>query len=185
MSVAKKTCLLLFVFLFFFSSQALADEFSLEKFPESETLSIELKSDEELVYHSTSDYGYYGDLWRPFLSIVMPGFDQYLNKQYSWGIGYTVTSLGAFAWYLDASERKEQFEKTDEFLSASEAERNNWDSNRYGIYREEDFALRLALSAAFMSGYHFFRTAVRSRQRLGEYEFLSMKYEESPREILT
>ncbi len=90
----------------------------------------------------------------PLVSLVLPGFDQWWEKQYTYGAIYSGAALSGAA------------------LAAS-----NLDP------RIRTWGLQTSLAAGMMSGYHSFRTAVKSRQ--GEEGFKFLKHHETPLELLT
>ena len=118
--------------------------------------------------------------WMPFLSFIVPGFDQWVEGQvlaagaYS-GVavsGYLYASVHASRIDPDPSRRQERLEE----LSEDPHSKNPH-------LRRIDLGLQTYQSAGGFSAYHSFRSAVRSRWAHGEFEFLR-DTEESPGELL-
>ena len=92
----------------------------------------------------------------PLLSFIVPGFDQWVEGQFSAALPYTLTGAGGF-------------------LLSRVGARNA--DNRY-----KDFGMQLYFSAGAMSLFHSFRTAVSTRKAAGDYSFLGK--DESPNELM-
>lgn len=45
-------------------------------------------------------YAYFGDIWRPTISKIIPGFDQYLTGNYTEALTYSGVGLGAKIWAI-------------------------------------------------------------------------------------
>ncbi len=124
--------------------------------PESET---ETKTSAfDLKYNSDKPRKF---LLPPLISLVLPGFDQYSEEQYGYAIGYTATAVIGL--------------ELTKFGTGSISTTDN--KKRLG-----NLGGQLYLAAGEFSAYHSFRTAVRSRQQNGEFLFL--KHEESPTDLL-
>ena len=123
-----------------------------------------------------------GDLWRPTLSLFLPGLDQISAGHYKMGLSYFALHTGANAWASDIQRRLDKFESSDEFRSLSDEELENIQNHR-PIYQEWSIANQLSLVASGMSAYHAFRTSVESRRHRGQYQFLDPAHEETPLDI--
>lgn len=135
-------------------------------------------------FESESNYTFWGDLWRPVLSFALPGFDQFCNGQYGWGAAYAGAYAGAYIWRQNVSDRKRQFEATDEYDDYTATDDGEWNLILHNnLYREYQFTYALRHSIRSFSAYHAFRSAVRRRQRFDEYTFLSTNYEETTQRL--
>lgn len=93
----------------------------------------------------------------PLLSGLIPGFDQWIEGQYDYALGYTLIGAGGLLLYKAGSE--------------------NVDS------RYKNFGLQVYLSAGAMSLFHSFRSAVNS-SRFGQ-DFKFIKRDEPPSALYT
>lgn len=94
------------------------------------------------------------------LSLILPGFGQWKEAQYEYaGVysGIAASGLGLAALSSDSDNK---------VISTS---RRLW------------LGLQMFTFSSFLSGYHSFRSTVRTRQGLGEYDFL--KIEETPTDL--
>lgn len=98
----------------------------------------------------------------PFASLIFPGFDQWWEGQYGYAAAYTGVALGGYG--LGLSSRN----KTVPLFSEEP--------------RFQALGFQLAMTSGSMSAYQSFRTAVRSRQSQGDFLFL--KHDESPTDLL-
>jgi hypothetical protein len=150
-----------------------ADESSL---PEAENEGLSF-------FKADDSYAYKGDIWRPALSLYLPGFDQYVVGQYGWGFGYSAATIGGYVWNEDAKSRARSFKESSPYKAASDAQRENY-SKLEGVFREQRITQRVYDVSGALSAYHSFRTAVHSRQAYGEYAFMKGSAEEKPQDIL-
>lgn len=97
----------------------------------------------------------------PLASFIMPGFDQWWEGQTLYGAAYSGVSLFGLG-----------------LATADLSPKLNSDSLRLKF-----LGLQLYQTAGSMSAYHSFRTAVKTRQPNGDFLFL--KHEETPTELLT
>lgn len=102
-----------------------------------------------------SSYKYKDDPYKPralflptFLSLVIPGFDQWTEKQYGDAIWYTGLGLGGFL--------------------LTKAARSNLDR------RYRNFGLSLYLTAGGLSVFQAFRNTATSRKGLGDFRYLTV-----------
>ncbi len=126
------------------------------------------------------------DVVCPLVSFVLPGACQWWQGQPVAGMAYTGLAVASYAYARNISRANDLEEKQKE--DKKRREENGEDQPEFG-FNQKDPALRktnLALQVAQWSGgmslYHGFRTAVRSRQPGGQYEFLT--HEETPFELM-
>jgi membrane protease YdiL (CAAX protease family) len=99
----------------------------------------------------------------PLISTLLPGFDQYVEKQSSYGFGYTGTAVVGLGLQMGFSN-----------YSDYDLDTQNDNARMYQLGGE------LYKVAGGLSAFHSFRTAVKSRKG----DFLFLEAEESPKEIL-
>lgn len=137
------------------------------------------------------------DVFVPLMSFVLPmrfglpaGLDQWWEGQYGSAAVYTGVSLLGIGYAVNVANRnsltlggKTQEEEEGEGSPAPDDsdDETTIDSKNITV-RKVTLGLLAHQGAAGISSYHAFRTAVRTRQRHGEYAFL--KYEETPGDIL-
>lgn len=139
------------------------------------------KEDKESFYQSSDTYSWRGDIWRPVLNLGLPGLDQLIIEQYAWGIGYSTVAVSSYIWHQDASRRDRAYKDGPNYVT--DADKINYNF-RHPLSQEEIFSDKLRLSTSYMSAYHSFRTAVKSRRPYGQYGFLDPKNVETPQNIL-
>lgn len=105
-------------------------------------------------------------VWRPLASLVLPGFGQYFDGQIAEGLSYSAVAGGG---YLIAAAAAEQIDKKDRNATSLE---DSSDAERQYMYGSQ-----LAMFAGEMSTYHAFRTAVLTRQPIGDYTFIKANKE--------
>lgn len=140
-------------------------------------------SSENNIYQAESEYSYKGDLWRPIFSLALPGFDQYLNGQYRYGLLYTSSFVAANIWAKDSSIKYNRWKNKEPYLSASKEERFNI-QRKSAIYNEFLVSRKLMRDIGSLSLFHSFRTAANSRKKFGQYTFMDFKKEETPKDLL-
>jgi hypothetical protein len=110
--------------------------------------------------------------WKPIASFLLPGFDQWVERQ--WGPAAVYSGIGAagagLAGHAASSVDKDRYEQ-DNLEDYDDAER------RYA------YGLQLYTLAGELSAFHSFRTAVRTRRADGEFTFL--RTEESSADLLS
>ena len=129
----------------------------------------------------------HSDIVMPTLSFLLPGLDQWVKGQYGYGAFYSgvavggIVYAGATAAANDVAARRAREEQL--FRDAGEDYDTPSPIGEPDIAeRKIAFGTQLYQTMGGMSAYHSFRTAVRSRQDKGQYEFL--RHEESPQEVL-
>lgn len=133
-------------------------------------------------FHTTSSYDHYGDIWRPLASLVLPGFDQYLNGKVGPGLAYSSLAIGGHWWRGKLDERIDAFEREPRYQKADDEGRFNLGRFHY-LYRDRMVASKLAWGSGEVSAYQSFRTAATARQRFGQYGFLDPAKFETPAEL--
>lgn len=126
------------------------------------------------------------DIACPLVSFLLPGACQWWQGQPVAGTLYTSVAVAGYAYARSISRANDLVErqKADE-----ERRKENGEDEPENGFNQKDPALRktnLGLQVAQWSGgmslYHGFRTAVRTRQPLGQYEFLT--HEETPFDLM-
>ncbi len=107
--------------------------------------------------------------WPQFACVFLPGFDQWWEGQDQSGIFYSGTAVLGLDIALNASR------SIDKNTSTSLDSRDN-------RVRQATLGLQLYQDSGFLSAYHSFRSAVRTRQTDGEFQFL--KHEENGADLL-
>lgn len=102
--------------------------------------------------------------WPQLGSLLLPGLDQYLEGQAVSGVIYTGVALSGYAYAADRAAKLGQ-----EHLK-KESQKNF--SSKNNDYRAFHLGMQLPMVAGSFSAYHSFRTAVRSRQKNGEFAYL-------------
>ena len=130
--------------------------------------------------------------WMPLVSFLLPGFDQWWEGQYLSAAAYSGVAMGGLVYaqsvaaadnlVTDSKKRKENAANEQSESQEKEATDTSLDSKDVAL-RKYTLGTLVYQGAGGMSAYHAFRTAVRSRKALGQYEFL--KYEETPLDVLT
>lgn len=117
----------------------------------------------------------------PLISFFLPGFDQWWEGQYGYAVGYTGLAIGGGVFAAYNRSKLEDERLYEGYGDLPDAEKEN--RSAHGD-RERKVVLggQLQMAAGSFSAYHSFRTAVRSQQAVGNYEFL--KTEESPADVL-
>lgn len=123
------------------------------------------------------------DFLVPTLSFFLPGLGQYGAGQNTYGMMYSGTAILGYAYmlgvmdanHLDTSGQSTRKDASDDHNTGIDAKDVNT--------RKIALGAQVAQAAGGMSSYHAFRTAVRSRQKVGKYQFLT--YDETPAELLT
>jgi membrane protease YdiL (CAAX protease family) len=120
--------------------------------------------------------------WMPFASFWVPGLDQWIEGQYGSAAAYTGVAVGGMGYSLFlVSEHERRKDKDGDTSSDDEDDDAAFDQK--GIYeRKVVLGQLLYQGAGGLSAYHSFRTAVKTRQPYGEYDFL--KYDETPLDII-
>ncbi len=101
----------------------------------------------------------------PIESFFFPGFDQYLEHQYSYGFAYT--GLNVLGYTIQTATPEYSISKNF--------------SEQIDLWRIKNLGLSFRYLSSNLSVYHSFRTAVESRKKNGEFKFLT--YSESPQEL--
>ncbi len=102
-------------------------------------------------------------IFPPLISTILPGFDQHVEGQSSYGFGYSGTAAVGLGLVLGFSN-----------YSDYDLDSQNDNARMYTLGGE------LYLASGGLSAYHSFRTAVKSRKE----DFLFLEAEESPKDIL-
>lgn len=133
-------------------------------------------------FSSRDAYSGNGDIWRPLASIVLPGFDQYLNGKLAAGLGYTAFAIGGHWWTADLDDRISAFQRQPKYNDTNDDGRFNLKRFHY-LYRDRMVAQKLTWGSGELSAYQSFRTAATARQRFGQYAFLEPAKFETPAQL--
>jgi membrane protease YdiL (CAAX protease family) len=105
------------------------------------------------------------DFFAPLLSVVIPGFGQYMQGEYGKGLAFTGTAVGGLLLaFHGVSETQDTAFLDDPDLSPKD-----------GSLREILLGSQAYQGAAFLSAYDAFRAAVPAFQHSGQYRFLTSK----------
>lgn len=124
--------------------------------------------------------------WIPLGSFLLPGLDQWWEGQNLSAAGYSGVALGGWL-YADSVRRNDHVERSGRQREGSEgqeegSQETSEPDSKDVSWRKYTLGNLIYQGAGGMSAYHAFRTAVRTRQRSGQYSFL--RYEETPQELL-
>ncbi|HYX31634.1 MAG TPA: CPBP family intramembrane glutamic endopeptidase [Oligoflexus sp.] len=119
--------------------------------------------------------------WRPLVSLLLPGFDQYAQGHYTSGLLYSSAWIGANVWYQDRLERLEDDQDAMQWDLWSERQQDDYRNHRE-LPRQATLAGQYITAVGAMSAWHSFRSAVETQKPLGRYEFLQT--EETPMDLL-
>ncbi len=103
-------------------------------------------------------------IWKPLVSFVLPGFGQYLERQWVSGATYSTVAVGGLSLAAAAAA---EISKSD--LQNKDLQEQN------GLQRQYTYGMQLYMFSGEMSAYHTFRTSVLTRQPHGEYTFIKDK----------
>lgn len=120
--------------------------------------------------------------WRPLVSLLLPGFDQYLQGHTTSGLVYSSVWLGSGAWYANRAERLHEVQEEMQWDRWTEQQKNDY-TNHEELPRQATLALQYVTSVGAMSAWHSFRSVVETQKPLGRFEFLQQ--EETPMDLLT
>jgi hypothetical protein len=125
--------------------------------------------------------------WKPFGSFFLPGLGQYMDGHIGYGLLYSGVGLAGMAYASNVASNNGLTEEANEELTDEEKEAKEKDEE-LGV-DTKDINLRKIMwgqqvyqTAGGFSAYHSFRSTVRSKQRRGEYQFLTQ--EESPGDLM-
>ncbi len=150
------------------------------------TLSAQYRSDEDVkasVFYSpeTTYNPYRSDFTRPALSLFLPGFDQFISRQFTYGSIYASVGLSSLFLAAQYTQAISDYETSEEFSMLSFDEQQNMYTHD-DRYRRLRLASQLYLVAGSLSAYQSFRMSALARQQIGEYLFLET--EDSVQDIL-
>lgn len=120
--------------------------------------------------------------WMPLLSFVIPGVGQAKEKEYGAFSIYFSTAVAGLSYSSYNNNKLSDYHDSDEYKLLSDDEKDN--RKIHGeLERKVAIGSQLYMAMGSMSAYHSFRTAVATRQRYGEFTFLTK--EETPWELAT
>lgn len=126
--------------------------------------------------------------WLPLGSILLPGLDQWWEGQTLSAATYTGVALGGlmYAGNVRRNDLTELSQQKDQSTAPEEEQNEAEDASALDAkdVARRKYALGVLLyqGAGGLSAYHAFRTAVRTHQSAGDFEFL--RFEETPAELL-
>ncbi len=122
-----------------------------------------------------------GVFWKPFFSLLLPGFGQWVDGQYGYASLYSGVAMGGY-WLSAVNEHKLKKEY-DTWAYESRSKEAKENRQTFGeLERRQAYGSQLAFAAGSFSAYHAFRTAVPSQQKAGRFEFLTQQ--ETPGELM-
>jgi membrane protease YdiL (CAAX protease family) len=119
--------------------------------------------------------------WRPLVSFLLPGFDQYLQGHIGSGALYSSAWLGSSLWYLNRAEKLDETQERMRWESWSEQQRQDY-INHEELPRQATLASQYITAVGGLSAWHSFRTVVESHRPSGRFDFL--REEETPMDLL-
>ena len=124
------------------------------------------------------------DLVFPALSFLLPGLDQWWEGQLGSAAAYTGAAfLGvSYASHVAREENLVERVRQQQLKDQEAGKKTSSIDQRDDVYRKYMLGNLIYQGAGGFSSYHAFRTAVKSRQHHGQYEFL--QNEESPLDLL-
>lgn len=121
------------------------------------------------------------DFTRPVLSLFLPGFDQFISRQFTDFSIYAAAGISSLVLSAQYNQVISEYERSEEFSILSSDEQQNILTHD-DRYRRLRLASQLYLVAGSLSAYQSFRMSALARQQIGEYLFLET--EDSVRDIL-
>lgn len=121
-----------------------------------------------------------GYILSPLLSWALPGLDQWIEGQESYGALYLGVHLGGLAYGSHYQRRVDEYQNTSRYQNLSEEEKENL-AVHGEMERKRDLGSQIFNGIRSISAYHAFRTAVATRRPYGSFTFLAK--EETPSDI--
>jgi membrane protease YdiL (CAAX protease family) len=131
-----------------------------------------------------------GYIWPPIYSLMIPGLDQWIERQYVPAATYSSISALSSAYSLRNYQRLYDYQQTNEYRRLTPEEKE--DRMIHGelerkVALSQQLAggpLSLGLGAmSSLSAYHSFRTAVTTRYQFGQFTFLDPAVEETTADL--
>ncbi len=119
--------------------------------------------------------------WRPLASLLLPGFDQYLQGHVTSGLVYSSVWLGSNLWYANRAQELKDAQDSMGWDSWSKMQKDDY-NNHEELPRQTMLASQYITSVGAMSAWQSFRTVVETHRDGGRFEFL--KEEETPMDLL-
>lgn len=113
----------------------------------------------------------------PFCSLLLPGFDQWWERQYIHASIYTGISFGSTIYSGLHSAEWEEARNSEKFKQLSKEQEQDYITHNE-LERKVALAGQTYFAMGSISAYHSFRTAVATRRSYGSFTFL--KKDESP-----
>jgi membrane protease YdiL (CAAX protease family) len=119
--------------------------------------------------------------WRPIASLLLPGFDQYLQGHVTSGLAYSSAWVSASVWYANRSRKLRDTQDAMNWKSWSREQQDDY------LYHEElprqaSLASQYITSVGALSAWQSFRTGVETHRESGRFSFL--REEETPLDLL-
>jgi hypothetical protein len=143
--------------------------------------SLDVQAEESWFAPTRTPYEAQNLFWRPLVSLLLPGFDQYLQGHYGSGALYSTVWLGSSLWYLDRAEKLNETHDSMRWENWSEEQRQDY-TNHEELPRQATLASQYITAIGGLSAWHSFRTVVESHRPSGHFDFL--QEEETPMDLL-
>lgn len=118
--------------------------------------------------------------WMPLATFFVPGLDQIIEGQWGYGGFYAGMSFSSLAYTSYNAQKLADEREEMGYDNLPDYEQRNRDTHGERE-RKIGYGSQLSNAMGGLSTYHAFRTAVRSRQPMGEFAFLTK--EETPAEL--
>ncbi len=119
--------------------------------------------------------------WRPLVSFLLPGFDQYMAGHLSSGLAYSSLWFGANLWAGARLEKLDEQKDAIQWSSLSRKQQQDYRDHEE-LPRQVSLSSQYITAVGAMSAWHSFRTSVETQKAEGHYTFL--KLEETPLDLL-
>jgi membrane protease YdiL (CAAX protease family) len=119
--------------------------------------------------------------WRPVVSLLLPGFDQYAQGHTQSGLVYSSVWAGSWIWYTDRARRLRNLREDMHWDQWTETQRMDYQQHEE-LPRQTTLAMQYITSVGAMSAWHSFRSGVETHRASGRFSFLEQ--EETPMDLL-
>jgi membrane protease YdiL (CAAX protease family) len=120
--------------------------------------------------------------WRPLVSLLLPGFDQYLQGHVTSGALYSTAWVGSNLWYANRAKKLNDTQESMRWDAWSDEQKNDY-TNHEELPRQATLASQYITSVGALSAWHSFRTVVETQRSTGRFAFL--QEEETPMDLLS
>jgi membrane protease YdiL (CAAX protease family) len=119
--------------------------------------------------------------WRPLVSFLLPGFDQYMQGHVTSGALYSSVWLGSSFWYLNRANKLDETQDAMGWKEWSDQQQDDY-MNHEELPRQTLLASQYVTSVGALSAWHSFRSVVETHRASGRFDFL--REEETPMDLL-